>query len=53
MTTENLTEAAMLLHTSQPTASRELAHFEKRIQLQLFGTGAPSIVSYNGRAAAV
>ncbi|WP_084776640.1 LysR family transcriptional regulator [Serratia symbiotica] len=36
MTTGNLTEAAMLLHTSQPTVSRELAHFEKRMQLQLF-----------------
>ncbi|WP_431225216.1 LysR family transcriptional regulator [Serratia sp. L9] len=36
MTTGNLTEAAALLQTSQPTVSRELARFEKRIQLQLF-----------------
>lgn len=36
MTTGNLTEAAALLQTSQPTVSRELARFEKLIQLQLF-----------------
>lgn len=36
MTTGNLTEAAMLLHTSQATVSRELAHFKKQMQLQLF-----------------
>lgn len=36
MTTGNLTEAAALLHTSQPTVSRELARFEKRVQLRLF-----------------
>ncbi|HHB1427360.1 LysR family transcriptional regulator [Serratia odorifera] len=36
MTTGNLTEAAILLKTSQPTVSRELARFEKLIQLQLF-----------------
>lgn len=36
MTTGNLTEAATLLQTSQPTVSRELARFEKLIQLQLF-----------------
>lgn len=36
MTTGNLTEAAALLRTSQPTVSRELARFEKLIQLQLF-----------------
>lgn len=29
MTTGNLTEAARMLHTSQPTVSRELARFEK------------------------
>ncbi|PVZ82451.1 LysR family transcriptional regulator [Serratia sp. S1B] len=36
MTTGNLTEAAALLQTSQPTVSRELARFEKLIQLPLF-----------------
>ena len=36
VTTGNLTEAAALLHTSQPTVSRELARFEKLIGLQLF-----------------
>lgn len=36
MTTGNLTEAAALLQTSQPTVSRELGRFEKLIQLQLF-----------------
>ena len=36
MTTGNLTEAAALLQTSQPTVSRELSRFEKLIQLQLF-----------------
>lgn len=36
MTAGNLTEAAGLLHTSQPTVSRELARFEKLIGLQLF-----------------
>ncbi len=36
MTIGNLTEAAALLQTSQPTVSRELARFEKLIQLQLF-----------------
>ncbi|MBS0849437.1 LysR family transcriptional regulator [Citrobacter sp. JGM124] len=36
ITTGNLTEAATLLHTSQPTISRELARFEKLIDLQLF-----------------
>lgn len=36
MTTGNLTEAATVLHTSQPTVSRELARFEQLIQLQLF-----------------
>lgn len=36
MTTGNLTEAAALLHTSQPTVSRELARFEKVIDLKLF-----------------
>ncbi|AMO47341.1 DNA-binding transcriptional regulator LysR [Enterobacter sp. FY-07] len=36
MTTGNLTEAAALLHTSQPTVSRELARFEKVLGLTLF-----------------
>lgn len=36
MTTGNLTEAAALLKTSQPTVSRELARLEKIIDLQLF-----------------
>lgn len=36
VTTGNLTEAATLLHTSQPTVSRELARFEKLTGLQLF-----------------
>jgi len=36
VTTGNLTEAAALLHTSQPTVSRELARFEKLIGLKLF-----------------
>lgn len=36
ITAGNLTEAAALLHTSQPTVSRELARFEKLIDLQLF-----------------
>lgn len=36
MTTGNLTEAARMLHTSQPTVSRELARFEKVLGLTLF-----------------
>lgn len=36
MTTGNLTEAADMLHTSQPTVSRELARFEKVLGLTLF-----------------
>lgn len=36
MTSGNLTEAAAMLHTSQPTVSRELARFEKLIGLSLF-----------------
>lgn len=36
MTTGNLTEAAAMLHTSQPTVSRELARFEKVLGLTLF-----------------
>ena len=36
MTTGNLTEAAALLNTSQPTVSRELARFEKLLQMSLF-----------------
>gem|GEM_PF-4308483 len=36
MTAGNVTEAAALLHTSQPTVSRELARLEKLIGLELF-----------------
>ncbi|WP_440867400.1 LysR family transcriptional regulator [Symbiopectobacterium purcellii] len=36
MTTGNLTEAAALLNTSQPTVSRELARFEHLVQIPLF-----------------
>ncbi|MEN4770431.1 LysR family transcriptional regulator [Duffyella gerundensis] len=36
MTSGNLTQAAEMLHTSQPTVSRELARFEQQIGLQLF-----------------
>lgn len=36
MTAGNLTEAARLLNTSQPTVSRELARFEKVLGLTLF-----------------
>ncbi|EPD6684278.1 LysR family transcriptional regulator [Cronobacter sakazakii] len=36
MTAGNLTDAAALLRTSQPTVSRELARFEKLIGLSLF-----------------
>lgn len=36
ITTGNLTEAAAMLHTSQPTVSRELARFEQLTGLQLF-----------------
>ncbi|POT56542.1 LysR family transcriptional regulator [Citrobacter amalonaticus] len=36
MTTGNLTEAARMLNTSQPTVSRELARFEKVLGLKLF-----------------
>ncbi|MEA1064106.1 LysR family transcriptional regulator [Erwinia sp. HR93] len=36
MTTGNATEAAALLHTSQPTISRELARLEKLIGFALF-----------------
>lgn len=36
MTAGNLTEAAQLLRTSQPTVSRELARFEKLLGLRLF-----------------
>lgn len=35
MTAGSLTEAAHLLHTSQPTVSRELARFEKVIGLEI------------------
>jgi hypothetical protein len=37
MTSGNLTQAATLLHTSQPTVSRELARLEQQLGLQLFG----------------
>ena len=36
MTIGNLTEAAQMLHTSQPTVSRELARFEQVLGLTLF-----------------
>ena len=36
MTTGNLTEAAQLLHTSQPTVSRELARLEQLLDYALF-----------------
>ncbi|WP_312948544.1 LysR family transcriptional regulator [Superficieibacter sp.] len=36
MTTGNVTGAAQILHTSQPTVSRELARFEKVLGLKLF-----------------
>jgi len=36
MTTGSVTEAAALLRTSQPTASRELARFESLVQISLF-----------------
>ena len=36
MTTGSATAAAEMLHTSQPTVSRELALFEKNTQLELF-----------------
>ena len=36
MTAGNLTEAAHMLHTSQPTVSRELARFEQVLGLKLF-----------------
>lgn len=36
MTTGNLTEAATLLNTSQPTVSRELARFEHLVRMPLF-----------------
>ncbi|MBS0882799.1 LysR family transcriptional regulator [Pantoea sp. JGM49] len=36
MTSGNLTQAAALLHTSQPTVSRELARLEQQLGLELF-----------------
>ena len=36
MTRGNLTQAAELLHTSQPTLSRELARFEQQLAVSLF-----------------
>lgn len=36
MTTKSLTDAAQLLHTSQPTVSRELARFEKILGFRVF-----------------
>ncbi|WP_312831112.1 LysR family transcriptional regulator [Pantoea eucrina] len=36
MTSGNLTQAAALLHTSQPTVSRELARLEQQLGLTLF-----------------
>ncbi|STV86800.1 transcriptional activator protein LysR [Klebsiella michiganensis] len=50
MTTGNLTEAARMLHTSQPTVSRELARFEKVLGLTLFsrtrGRLQPTVQDY-------
>ncbi|MDR0219123.1 MAG: LysR family transcriptional regulator [Enterobacteriaceae bacterium] len=36
MTAKNLTDAAVLLNTSQPTVSRELARFEQLLKFKLF-----------------
>ncbi|MGJ0577934.1 LysR family transcriptional regulator [Xenorhabdus bovienii] len=36
MTTKNLTDAAVLLKTSQPTVSRDLARFEQLLKFRLF-----------------
>lgn len=36
MTSGNLTQAAEILHTSQPTVSRELARLEQQLGLELF-----------------
>lgn len=36
MTVGNITEAAVLLHSSQPTLSRELARFEQQLGIKLF-----------------
>ena len=36
MTSGSVTEAAAMLHTSQPTVSRELARFEQLSRLKLF-----------------
>lgn len=36
MTTKSLTDAAQLLHTSQPTVSQELARFEKILGFRVF-----------------
>jgi molybdenum-dependent DNA-binding transcriptional regulator ModE len=52
MTTGNLTEAARLLHTSQPTVSRELARFEKVIGLNCLSAPA-GVCSRRCRVAAV
>lgn len=36
MTTKNLTDAAQLLRTSQPTVSREISRLEKLLRFRLF-----------------
>ena len=57
MTAGNLTEAARLLHTSQPTVSRELARFEKVLGLTLFertrGRLHPTVQGRSGKPAGV
>lgn len=44
MTTGSTTAAAALLHTSQPTISRELSRFEKLTQLNLFKRSGTKLV---------
>ena len=44
MTTGSATAAAEMLHTSQPTVSRELALFERTTQLELFRRQAGKLV---------
>nr|WP_315400847.1 LysR family transcriptional regulator [uncultured Duganella sp.] len=44
MTSGSTTAAAAMLHTSQPTISRELARFEKLSQLTLFKRGGGKLV---------
>ncbi len=53
MTTGNLTEAARMLNTSQPTVSRELARFEQVLELTLFERRPGATASHGAGAAAV